>query len=67
MIPLPETPNFSIFRAVPSNIGIDYQQVVKNDRFIPMPDLDAIDRKILGYLQNDSRLTMQELADKVGL
>ena len=35
--------------------------------FIPMPDLDAIDRKILALLQNDSRLTMQELADKVGL
>src|SRR5438105_15193139 len=32
-----------------------------------MPDLDAIDRRILALLQNDSRLTMQELADKVGL
>jgi len=32
-----------------------------------MTELDAIDRKILSYLQNDSRLTMQELADKVGL
>jgi len=32
-----------------------------------MPTLDAIDRKILGYLQNDSRMTMQQLADKVGL
>jgi Lrp/AsnC family leucine-responsive transcriptional regulator len=29
--------------------------------------LDAIDRKILGILQSDSRITMQELADKVGL
>ena len=29
--------------------------------------LDAIDRKILGLLQTDSRMTMQELADKVGL
>ena len=34
---------------------------------IPMPDLDAIDRKILGHLQADGRITMQELADKVGL
>ena len=32
-----------------------------------MQTLDAIDRKILGYLQSDSRATMQELADKVGL
>ena len=32
-----------------------------------MPALDAIDRKILGLLQSDSRMTMQELADKVGL
>src|ERR1700739_1601371 len=32
-----------------------------------MPDLDAIDRKILGHLQSDGRITMQELADKVGL
>src|SRR4051794_17904969 len=67
MIPLQEAPNFSIFRAIPANIGIDYQSIDKNDRFIPMPALDAIDRKILSYLQNDSRLTMQELADKVGL
>mgnify|MGYP000131914909 CR=1 FL=1 len=29
--------------------------------------LDAIDRKILSQLQSDSRITMQELADKVGL
>jgi DNA-binding Lrp family transcriptional regulator len=28
--------------------------------------LDAIDRKILGHLQTDGRMTMQELADKVG-
>ena len=32
-----------------------------------MHTLDAIDRKILGILQTDSRTTMQELADKVGL
>ena len=32
-----------------------------------MSELDAIDRKILALLQADSRLTMQELADKVGL
>src|ERR1700716_3479225 len=32
-----------------------------------MQALDAIDRKILGLLQSDSRTTMQELADKVGL
>ncbi len=32
-----------------------------------MQTLDAIDRKILSLLQSDSRTTMQELADKVGL
>ena len=32
-----------------------------------MHTLDAIDRKILGLLQSDSRTTMAELADKVGL
>src|SRR5205814_8765276 len=32
-----------------------------------MPELDPIDRKILALLQNDSRLTMQELAEQVGL
>lgn len=32
-----------------------------------MPDLDAIDRKILAILQADSRVTMQDLADQVGL
>jgi Lrp/AsnC family transcriptional regulator, leucine-responsive regulatory protein len=32
-----------------------------------MVTLDAIDRKILSLLQTDSRMTMQELADKVGL
>ena len=32
-----------------------------------MPDIDAIDRKILGALQTDSRITMAELAERVGL
>ena len=32
-----------------------------------MTALDAIDRKILGVLQADSRTTMQDLADQVGL
>jgi Lrp/AsnC family leucine-responsive transcriptional regulator len=32
-----------------------------------MPEIDAIDRKILKALQADSRLTMQELAERVGL
>ncbi len=32
-----------------------------------MPDLDAIDRKILALLQEDCRITMQELAARVGL
>ena len=32
-----------------------------------MPDLDPIDRKNLALLQSDGRITMQELADRVGL
>ena len=32
-----------------------------------MHDLDAIDRKILALLQDDCRLTMQEIAERVGL
>src|ERR1700739_4365957 len=32
-----------------------------------MPALDAIDRKILALLQSDGRITMAELAEKVGL
>ena len=32
-----------------------------------MPGLDEIDRKLLNLLQQDSRLTLQQLADKVGL
>lgn len=30
-------------------------------------DLDAIDRKILAVLQTDSRITMQDLGERVGL
>lgn len=32
-----------------------------------MSKLDTIDRKILAILQKDSRITMQELAERVGL
>ena len=32
-----------------------------------MSGLDEIDRKLLNLLQQDSRLTLQQLADKVGL
>jgi Lrp/AsnC family transcriptional regulator, leucine-responsive regulatory protein len=49
------------------DIGIFYQHHPIWIQFIPMPTLDAIDRKILSYLQSDGRITMQELADKVGL
>jgi Lrp/AsnC family leucine-responsive transcriptional regulator len=52
---------------IPSNIGINSHYLTQKPEFIPMPDLDAIDRKILSLLQADSRMTMQELADKVGL
>jgi Lrp/AsnC family leucine-responsive transcriptional regulator len=62
-----QAPNFSISCGIPPNIGIKYHNMPYNREFIPMATLDAIDRKILGLLQADSRLTMQELADKVGL
>src|SRR3984893_8119153 len=64
---LPAPRNISNFRAIPSIIGIYYQPDDTFADFIPMTDLDAIDRKILSFLQSDGRITMAELADKVGL
>src|SRR4051794_4448120 len=52
---------------IPPVIGIKYQGTRHFAGFIPMHPLDAIDRKILSQLQSDSRTTMHELADKVGL
>src|ERR1700692_4509561 len=63
-LPTSKIPNF---RSIPSIIGIKFQCFPFVTEFIPMQPLDAIDRKILGLLQSDSRATMQELADKVGL
>jgi Lrp/AsnC family transcriptional regulator, leucine-responsive regulatory protein len=57
----------SNFRDIPSKNGINYHCEAKYPEFIPMHTLDTIDRKILSLLQSDSRTTMQELADKVGL
>ena len=37
------------------------------DKNVPMKPLDEIDRKILAVLQTDSRLSVQELAERVGL
>jgi Lrp/AsnC family leucine-responsive transcriptional regulator len=34
---------------------------------MPISDLDSFDRKILGELQTQGRMTNQELADKIGL
>src|SRR5262245_32560441 len=55
------------FGGIPEKIGIKYQYGATDHESIPMTSLDAIDRKILGHLQTDGRMTMQELADKVGL
>jgi Lrp/AsnC family leucine-responsive transcriptional regulator len=52
---------------IPPIIEIKYQYASHFPGFIPMQTLDPIDRKILSQLQSDSRTTMQELADKVGL
>src|SRR5262245_11769795 len=57
----------SKFGDIPKNFGINYQHKPTNHEFVPMTSLDAIDRKILASLQTDGRMTMQELADKVGL
>jgi Lrp/AsnC family transcriptional regulator, leucine-responsive regulatory protein len=67
MLILLARPYFSIFFTFNVDIGIFYHISLTNPDFIPMPALDAIDRKILGYLQADGRITMQQLADKVGL
>jgi hypothetical protein len=68
LILIPALPaKISNYRDIPGNIGINYQHKAPNTEFIPMVPLDAIDRKILALLQSDSRMTMQELADKVGL
>ncbi len=50
-----------------AKIGINYQSRARKSEFIPMHSLDAIDRKILAALQADGRITMQQLADRVGL
>src|SRR3954467_7646991 len=58
---------FSNMRDSASFIGIKYQYKQEIHGIIPMHALDAIDRRILTELQTDSRITMAELADKVGL
>jgi Lrp/AsnC family transcriptional regulator, leucine-responsive regulatory protein len=62
-----QPPKISILCSIPVNFGIlSYHHALFSD-FIPMHALDAIDRKILSLLQSDSRITMQELSEKVGL
>ena len=63
----PAWPKISKFGGIPGKIGINSQHCSLNREFIPMTALDAIDRKILSLLQTDGRMTMQEIADKVGL
>jgi Lrp/AsnC family leucine-responsive transcriptional regulator len=59
-------------RDISAIFGINIQLEGEFAGFIPMQTLDtqaldAIDRRILSALQTDSRITMAELADKVGL
>jgi len=61
------SPKISNFGDIHRKIGIKSRFATGFNELIPMSALDAIDRKILSLLQSDSRLTMQELADKVGL
>src|SRR6516162_5245038 len=58
---------FSNSRCMVRNIGIFCYIIRYFCWFIPMPDLDIIDRKILSVLQANGRITMAELAGKVGL
>jgi Lrp/AsnC family leucine-responsive transcriptional regulator len=67
MLVAPRGREISNIRDKPTIFGINYRLKSLFRGFIPMPALDAIDRKILSQLQNDSRTTMAELADKVGL
>jgi Lrp/AsnC family transcriptional regulator, leucine-responsive regulatory protein len=67
MLLLGVSPKISNFRDIPLKIGINHHFEAPCAKFIPMHTLDAIDRKILSQLQSDGRITMQELADKVGL
>src|SRR6266478_2354303 len=61
------SPKISNFGDIHLKIGINSHFATGFNEIIPMSALDAIDRKILSLLQSDSRMTMQELADKVGL
>src|ERR1700742_2180806 len=67
MLPRSPPPKISNFGDIPCYFSIISQEIPPNQRFIPMSTLDAIDRKILSYLQSDGRITMAELAEKVGL
>src|SRR3984893_11286526 len=67
MVTLRVSLKISNFRDIPTEIGINHHFGAPSAEFIPMHTLDAIDRKILSQLQSDGRITMQELADKVGL
>jgi Lrp/AsnC family leucine-responsive transcriptional regulator len=58
---------FSIYGDKGHDIGINGLSKLALPGFFPMSALDAIDRRILAALQADSRITMQELAEKVGL
>jgi Lrp/AsnC family transcriptional regulator, leucine-responsive regulatory protein len=62
-----ERRKFSKYYNILLVIGILYQNQAKILGFIPMANLDPIDRKIISILQADSRITMQELAERVGL
>src|SRR6266700_1306813 len=64
---LPRGRNISNFHTISAYFGTFYQSHASLKWFIPMISLDAIDRKILSLLQSDGRITMAELADKVGL
>src|SRR5882724_5702085 len=67
MLPRPFSLKISNLGDIPRKIGIIYHSHAPKPGIIPMHSLDAIDRKILSLLQGDSRTTMAELADKVGL
>jgi Lrp/AsnC family leucine-responsive transcriptional regulator len=67
ILPRPLSVKISNFGYMVAKIGIFYQFKALQIESVPMPALDAIDRKILSLLQADGRTTMAELAGKVGL
>jgi Lrp/AsnC family transcriptional regulator, leucine-responsive regulatory protein len=56
-----------IHTSICGQIDVFCQLLISMGRFMPKKNLDATDRKILEFLQADGRMSLAELAEKVGL